>query len=263
MKSTFPNIAHVKQDAKLCTVSSGTVSWASGNASRKHNACSVLNVTAEIALSRSLLGGLQVLTWSGNSALDFVGGPSGLTLYAVFDSNGDTAGPLQSVNLNHDMFCPGISILPNGNVVVVAGHSGAGAGSTSFWTGSSFSAGPALNIPRGYNAAVLTTNGEVRPPLHVLACIVLASYWFVARKHSVRRMHRTLRLPCCLNAERRSVPSLACIVLASCWFVARKQRAQSMHINLHLLCSSLVSTRYLLQSLKLHSLVRQSGQALL
>jgi galactose oxidase len=110
---------------------------------------------------------VQVLTWSGNSALDFVGGPSGLTLYAIFDSTTDTVGPLQSVNIKHDMFCPGIATLPNGNVIIVAGHSADGAGATSFWTGSSFTPGPGVNFQRGYNTAVMTTNGEVRIFPHV------------------------------------------------------------------------------------------------
>ena len=101
--------------------------------------------------------------WSGAQVDHFNGGEDGNTFYAVFDPSSDSVGAVQQVNNNHDMFCPGIAMLTNGDVFVVAGSAGGdGAGASSTWTGNSFAAGPSLNIPRGYNSALTFANGEVR-----------------------------------------------------------------------------------------------------
>lgn len=112
----------------------------------------------------------NVLVWSGD-AVDTFAPPdkqTGTTFFAVFDSENDSVGPLQTVSLNHDMFCPGIAIQPNGDVVVVGGSAfGDGAASTSIWNGA-WSQGPQLNIARGYNTAVTMTSGDVRLPTRKL-----------------------------------------------------------------------------------------------
>jgi hypothetical protein len=106
---------------------------------------------------------VQVVVWSGSQVDDFVAGTPGDTFFAVYDTVTNTVGPLQQVNTDHDMFCPGIATLPNGQVIVVAGSSGGdGAASSSFFNGATFVAGPKLNIPRGYNSAVTLANGKVR-----------------------------------------------------------------------------------------------------
>ena len=67
--------------------------------------------------------------------MDSFGGPTGMTKFAVFDSTSDTVGPEQTVMQGHDMFCPGISIQPNGDIIVVGGSAGGdGAGASSVWT---------------------------------------------------------------------------------------------------------------------------------
>lgn len=107
---------------------------------------------------------MQVLVWSGDAVDTFnpENRTSGVTFYAVYDSVKGSVGALQSVDLNHDMFCPGIAIRPNGNVVVVAGSAhGDGASATSQWTGNSWVSLPQLNTARGYNTAVTMTNGQV------------------------------------------------------------------------------------------------------
>ena len=112
---------------------------------------------------------MQVLVWSGGQVDDFRGAEQGNTFFAVFDPSTDSVGPLMSINLDHDMFCPGISMLADGDVFVVAGSAGGdGAGASSTWTGSTFVAGPPLNIRRGYNSAVTLAHGEVRS---ALSCI--------------------------------------------------------------------------------------------
>lgn len=104
-----------------------------------------------------------MLVWSGGQVDHFSGGEAGNTFFAVFNPSTDSVSAVMSINLNHDMFCPGIALLANGDVFVVAGSAGGdGAGASSTWSGNSFSAGPALNIPRGYNSALTLANGEVR-----------------------------------------------------------------------------------------------------
>lgn len=112
-----------------------------------------------------------MVCWSGGTVDDFIGGAGGQTFYAVFDSNTDTVGPVQNQIIMHDMFCPGIAILPNGNPFVVAGSAGGDGGlSSSTWTGSSFTAGPKLNIKRGYNSALTLANGEACSFHHNMCC---------------------------------------------------------------------------------------------
>ena len=109
---------------------------------------------------------LQVLVWSGGAVDHFVGGDAGQTWYAVFNPNSNSVGALQTVNLNHDMFCPGIAQQADGDLMIVGGSAGGdGAGSTSTWTGGAFTQSPTLNIPRGYNSAVTLANGNVCSPL--------------------------------------------------------------------------------------------------
>lgn len=103
--------------------------------------------------------------WSGNAVDDFQTGDAGVTHFAVFDSTTDSVGPGQSQFLDHDMFCPGVSMLANGDVVISAGSAGGdGAGSTTTWdfSAGAFVQGPKLNIRRGYNSALTLANGNVR-----------------------------------------------------------------------------------------------------
>ena len=116
--------------------------------------------------------------WSGGAVDHFVGGAAGQTFYAVFDPATDSVGPVQTVIMNHDMFCPGIVQLPNGDVIIVAGSAGGdGARSTSVWTGSSFASGPQLVIARGYNSAVLLANSDVR------SLLLLLQFYLSLRMH--------------------------------------------------------------------------------
>ena len=106
-----------------------------------------------------------MLAWSGSTVNHFNGGNDGETFYAIFDPQSDSVGALQSVNNNHDMFCPGIAALPNGDLVVVGwAKTEDGGEASSVFNGSGFVAGPKLNIIRGYNSAVTLSNGRVRPP---------------------------------------------------------------------------------------------------
>jgi hypothetical protein len=61
---------------------------------------------------------------------------------------------------NHDFFCPGTTLLPNG-VLMVSG--GANSRATTFYDyrTNQWSVGPAMNRPRGYQAHTLLANGRV------------------------------------------------------------------------------------------------------
>jgi hypothetical protein len=63
-------------------------------------------------------------------------------------------------NTNHDMFCPGISMLGNGDIVVTGGDV---AEKTSIYSAKedAWVPGPDMNIPRGYQSSVTLSNGEV------------------------------------------------------------------------------------------------------
>ena len=113
---------------------------------------------------------------SGAQVVHYNGGEVGNTFYAVFDPSSDSVGALQQVNINHDMFRPGTVVLTNGDVFVVAGSYGTddGASSSTTWTGNAFEAGPSLNIARGYNSAVVLTDGEVRLLLRSLSSVPAA-----------------------------------------------------------------------------------------
>ena len=71
-------------------------------------------------------GVLQVLAWSAYAPDDFWrpnryvvgGGGSGKTEHTVFDPATSRATSLLVANTEHDMFCPGISMMHNGDILV-------------------------------------------------------------------------------------------------------------------------------------------------
>jgi len=100
-----------------------------------------------------------VLTWSAFDPFNF-GGDHGQTYTAIFDPATGNSTLTLVTNTAHDMFCPGIANLPDGRIFVNGGSSDT---KTSIFDPStlSWSAGPPMNIGRGYNASVTLTNGGV------------------------------------------------------------------------------------------------------
>ena len=101
----------------------------------------------------------EVLLWSSFSKTMF-GGDAGYTQTALF--NPDT-GVIRERLVNetrHDMFCPGISTLPDGSVMVNGGSS---AGKTSIFNPitETWTSGPALNNPRAYHSSAVLADGSV------------------------------------------------------------------------------------------------------
>lgn len=106
--------------------------------------------------------GVQVLTWAASSPV-FFGSTSGAgkTETATYDPvSGSVSAATVSVT-NHDMFCPGITMLGSGDIVVTGGNN---AEKTSIYnvTADVWVPGPDMIKPRGYQSSALLSTGEVR-----------------------------------------------------------------------------------------------------
>jgi galactose oxidase len=97
--------------------------------------------------------------WSAKKKDDFRG-TGALTETAIFNPATGTSSAMTVTNTNHDMFCPGISTLGSGAVVVTGG---ATAEKTSIYMpGQGWVPGPNMNIPRGYQGQCTLGDGRVR-----------------------------------------------------------------------------------------------------
>lgn len=116
-----------------------------------------------VPVAASVLPNGKVLTWSSNNEFSFegdIGASASQTHTSLFDPV-----TLQSTlrivkNTLSDMFCPGITVLADGRVLVNGGSSSASANlydpKTDTW-----SAAAPMNIARGYNADVMLSDGSV------------------------------------------------------------------------------------------------------
>lgn len=105
---------------------------------------------------------MQVLVWSAAQVDDFRAGDPGNTFFTLFDPKTDAVGELQSVNIGHDMFCPGVVMLRNGAYMIVGGSSGNdGARESSKFSAGAFIEGPRIVRARAYNSAVTLAEGQV------------------------------------------------------------------------------------------------------
>jgi hypothetical protein len=104
---------------------------------------------------------VQVLTWSAFGVADFNGNPGPpKTETATFNP---TSGAISSATVtvtNHDMFCPGITMLGSGQIVVTGGNN---AEKTSIYdvVTNQWKPGPNMIKARGYQASALLSTGEV------------------------------------------------------------------------------------------------------
>jgi galactose oxidase len=107
----------------------------------------------------ALLPGNKLLTWSANIAYDY-GGDNRRTQTAILDLNTGVVTPLTVSNTMHDMFCPGVSILPDGRVLVTGG-SNAAKSSIYDPVKNTWTVAAPMKIPRGYQSNVTLSTGEV------------------------------------------------------------------------------------------------------
>jgi galactose oxidase len=112
-----------------------------------------------VPVAAAALNNRKVVLWSAYDAFDF-GGDNGKTQTALFDPQNNSVVSSEVSNTQHDMFCPGTAMLPDGRLLVNGGSSAA---KTSIYNPATQSWSPAaqMNVPRGYNADTVTDNGKV------------------------------------------------------------------------------------------------------
>lgn len=101
----------------------------------------------------------KVLTWSASGRLTYTF-DSGKTFTSTFDPVAGTFSEAFVTESGHEMFCPGISNLPDGRIFVSGGSDAPKVSSYSPATGK-WSAAPKMNGPRGYHSTVTLGNGDV------------------------------------------------------------------------------------------------------
>src|SRR5262249_49286587 len=106
----------------------------------------------------ALLPTNKLLAWSADETMANNG--QNITQTAILDLTTGQVSQQTMTNTGHDMFCPGVALLPNGDVIVTGGVSNRQTSiyhvATNTWT-----AGPQMNIGRGYQGQTLLSNGQV------------------------------------------------------------------------------------------------------
>ncbi|WZH40588.1 Galactose oxidase [Fusarium acuminatum] len=102
----------------------------------------------------------KVLVWSSWARDTMDGGPGGLTLTSTWDPATGLVSEREVTETNHDMFCPGISLDGNGQLVVTGGNN---AERTSLFdpVQQSWVPGPDMKVARGYQSSATTSTGKV------------------------------------------------------------------------------------------------------
>jgi galactose oxidase len=112
-----------------------------------------------IPVAAALLPNGKVLTWSAYAADAFLGTTS-RTLTATYDPATGVVTQREVAETGHDMFCPGISVLPDGRVIVTGGNDSQKTSiydpATDAWTD-----GGDMKIGRGYQSSVTLGDGRV------------------------------------------------------------------------------------------------------
>jgi galactose oxidase len=102
----------------------------------------------------------KILTWSSYAVDQFSDSPGGLTVTATYDPATGVVTQRSVTQTGHDMFCPGISALADGRIIVTGGNDSDRTSiynpATDAWT-----SGPDMTTPRGYQASATLSNGQV------------------------------------------------------------------------------------------------------
>ena len=101
----------------------------------------------------------KLLAWSAKDKLGF-GGNTGKTWTTIFDPQNETSTTTLVSETKHDMFCPGITNLPDGRIMATGGS---GSNKTSIYDPSNgvWVAAQEFNTPRGYHGQVTMSDGSV------------------------------------------------------------------------------------------------------
>jgi len=112
-----------------------------------------------VPVAAAVLPDGKLLTWSSSWSQAGTGG-TGHTLTATYDPVTGVVTQREVSETGHDMFCPGISMLPDGRVLVTGGNDSHKTSiydpATGAWT-----AGPPMTTPRGYQSSVTLGDGRV------------------------------------------------------------------------------------------------------
>ncbi len=114
-----------------------------------------------IPVSAANLPDGRILTWAAYNQFDYLYNVDNQRTYTtIFNPLTETANEELVANTNHDMFCPGASMLSDGSIMVTGGSSVA---RTSIFnpTSGSWSFEDSLNIPRAYNSNTTVHDGSV------------------------------------------------------------------------------------------------------
>ncbi|KAH6660917.1 kelch domain-containing protein [Truncatella angustata] len=101
----------------------------------------------------------RMLVFSSWGATTF-GGAGGYTQFADYNWKTGAISQRQVSNTNHDMFCPGMSQLQDGKLVITGGSD---AEKTSIYDPktNNFTRGPDMNVARGYQSSTTLSNGKI------------------------------------------------------------------------------------------------------
>jgi galactose oxidase len=113
-----------------------------------------------VPVAAAMLPNGKIVTWSSYAVDRFTSSPGGRTVTATYDPATGVVTQRTITETGHDMFCPGISVLPDGRVIVTGGNNSAKTSiydpATDAWT-----PGPAMTTPRGYQASATLSDGRV------------------------------------------------------------------------------------------------------
>ena len=97
--------------------------------------------------------------WSAKWIERFSNG-SGMTKAAIFNPRDMTFSQYTVTDNQHDMFCPGISMMGNGNIIVTGGNNAEKA--TMYTVENGWQGAQDMKISRGYHSSCTLGSGEVR-----------------------------------------------------------------------------------------------------
>ena len=112
---------------------------------------------------------MQILSWAAYSEVNYDrgdryvkrGGGSGKTKSSIFDPKTGKVSAMTVSNTHHDMFCPGIAFLPEGDIVVTGGQN-ADRVSVFDVSSNTWKTAPTMDISRGYGSTIALSTGKVR-----------------------------------------------------------------------------------------------------
>ncbi|MCW2854095.1 MAG: arabinogalactan endo,4-beta-galactosidase [Nocardioides sp.] len=113
-----------------------------------------------VPVAVAALPGNRLLTWSAYATNDYDPQGMGYTQTAILDLDTMKVSRRLVTKTRHDMFCPGVAMLPDGRIMVTGGSN---ANETSIYDPKrdTWKAGPPMKVGRGYHAMTTMPDGRV------------------------------------------------------------------------------------------------------